>query len=292
MIKEIQAKVLLSSVRQPDPVFGLKYNLNLYRGCQHQCIYCDSRSECYGIENFRDVLVKVNAIELLEKELARKRIKGSIGFGSMNDTYGPIEAEYQLTRQALEVIARLHFPVHILTKSDLVLRDLDLLTEINQEQARVCFSITTTEDDLGRIVEPGAPLVSRRFAAMRKLAEHGIPVGIALMPVLPFIEDTEENITAIVQLAAEHGVRYITAWMGITLRSGSREYYYARLDEHFPGLREKYDQRFGLRYECPANRAGRLWELFTQLCADHQIATRVPVYEPHRQAKQLSLPLC
>lgn len=291
MIKEIQAKVLLSSVRQPDPVFGLKYNLNLYRGCQHQCIYCDSRSECYGIENFRDVLVKVNAIELLEKELARKRIKGSIGFGSMNDTYGPIEAEYQLTRQALEVIARLHYPVHILTKSDLVLRDLDLLTEINQEQARVCFSITTAEDDLGRIVEPGAPLVSRRFAAMRKLAEHGIPVGIALMPVLPFIEDTEENITAIVQLAAEHGVRYITAWMGITLRSGSREYYYARLDEHFPGLREKYERRFGLRYECPANRAGRLWELFTQLCADHRIVTRVPGYEPHRQAKQLSLPL-
>jgi DNA repair photolyase len=290
MIREIQAKTLLSYVRQPDTVFGLKYNLNLYRGCQHQCIYCDSRSECYGIADFRDVLVKVNAIELLEKELSRKRIKGSIGFGSMSDTYAPVEAEYQLTRRALQVIARFRFPVHIITKSDLVLRDADLLTEINRQQARVCFTITTADDELGKKVEPGAPLVSRRYAAMAQLAQQGIPVGITLMPVLPFIEDNPENITAIVEKAAENGVSFIIAWMGMSMRDRQREWYYNQLDRSFPGLRQKYEQRFGSQYGCPANQENRLWQVFHALCARHGIATQVPPYIPPDNSAQLTLP--
>jgi len=169
MIKEINAKVILNPVKQPDDWFGLKYNMNLYRGCQHQCIYCDSRSECYQIENFSDVLVKVNAIDLLRDELSRKRVKGTIGTGSMNDPYMPLEAKRNLTGQALQVIAEYHFPVHIVTKSDLVLKDLDTLHEINRVYAAVSFTITTTDDQLGKKLEPGAPRVSERLAAMKIL---------------------------------------------------------------------------------------------------------------------------
>src|SRR5512136_90012 len=168
MIHEVTARTLLSSARQPDPWFGLKYTMNLYRGCQHQCIYCDSRSECYQIENFnQDVLVKVNAIELLRKELAGKRVVGTIGTGSMNDPYMPLEAEKQLTRRALETIEEFLFPIHVITKSDLVLRDLDLLKQISQIYAAVTFTITTSDDDLAKKLEPGAPSPSRRLAAMR-----------------------------------------------------------------------------------------------------------------------------
>ena len=183
MIKEIQSKTILNHVKQPEPYFGLKYNLNLYRGCQHQCIYCDSRSECYQIENFADIHVKVNAIDLLTDALPRKRVRGTIGFGSMNDPYMPIERQYQLTRRALEVIAQHQFPVHMITKSDLVLRDLDLLREINQIYASVSFTITAADDELAKKVEPGAPPSSARFAAMRTLADAGIHTGIIVMPV-------------------------------------------------------------------------------------------------------------
>ncbi len=289
MIKEIQAKVLLSHVKQPDTWFGLKYNMNLYRGCEHRCIYCDSRSECYQIDNFDgEVLVKANAIELLTNELARKRVKGTIGTGSMNDPYMPLERKINLTGRALEVIARFGFTVHILTKSDLVLRDLDTLVKINQRYAAVSFTITTADDELGKRVEPGASLVSDRLEAMRVLAEHGIYTGVTLMPVLPFIEDTEENIAAIVQRAYEHGASYIIASFGMTMRDRQRAYYYDRLDKLFPGLRQQYEGKFGERYDCPANGAGRLYAMFNELCSQYGIATRIKPYETET-ATQLSL---
>jgi DNA repair photolyase len=167
---EIFAKTLLATVKQPDPWFGLKYNMNLYRGCQHQCIYCDSRSECYQIEDFAEIQVKVNALEKLSDEIRRKRVKGTIGTGSMNDPYMPIEAERNLTRGALQIIAAAKFPVHIITKSDLVLRDLDILKEISQVYAAVSFTITSADDSLAKKLEPGAPVSSRRFAALKTLA--------------------------------------------------------------------------------------------------------------------------
>jgi DNA repair photolyase len=262
MIHEIEAKTLLSSVHGSDRIFGLKYNLNLYRGCPHQCIYCDSRSACYGIENFTDTLVKVNAPELLSRELARKRVKGPIGTGSMSDPYNPLEARYRLTRRVLEVIARFAFPVHIITKSDLVVRDLDLLVEIQRAQAAVCFTITTTDDELARQVEPGAPLPSARLAAMRALAARGIPVGVSLMPVLPFLEDNEDNINAVVDQTAAHGGSFVIPWFGMSLRDRQREWYYAELDRRFPGLREKYVRRYGERYDCAAPNANRLAQAF------------------------------
>jgi DNA repair photolyase len=284
-MREIVAKTLLSAVKQPDTWFGLKYNMNLYRGCQHGCIYCDTRSECYGIGDLSDVAVKTNALELLQDELPRKRVKGTIGFGAMNDCYQPLEAELQMTRRALEIIARFGFPVHILTKSDLVLRDLDLLQRISPLYAAVSLTVTTADDELARKVEPGAPLPSRRYVAMAQLAAAGILSGVMMMPILPYLEDTVENVQTIVRRTAESGGSYIVAAFGMTLRDRQRDYYYAQLDRLFPGLRRKYEERFGERYSCPANGAKRLEAAFYEACARYGINTRMPVYGPQAAAQ-------
>lgn len=289
MIKEIRAKVLLAHVRQPDTWFGLKYNLNLYRGCAHRCIYCDSRSECYQIENFDgEVLVKVNAIELLRQELASKRVKGTIGLGSMNDPCMPLPPRFSLTGQALAVVAEFGFPVHVITKSDRVLQELETLRRINQVYANVSFTVTTADDALARQVEPGAPSPSARFAAMQTLAAHGIPTGVTMMPILPFLEDNAENITAIVEQAAAHGASYILPGLGMTLRDRQRAYYYRQLDALFPGVREKYERTYGDRYSCAVPDAARLSRLFNELCQRHRLATRFPAYQLPTQ-QQLTL---
>jgi len=289
MIKEITAKTLLSSAKQPDPWFGIKYTMNLYRGCQHQCIYCDSRSECYKIENFADILIKVNAIDLLRKELPRKRTIGTVGTGSMNDPYQPVEATRNLTGQALRVIAENKFPVHVITKSDLVLRDLDTLKQINQTYAAVSFTITTADDTLGKKVEPGAPLVSQRLKAMQTLAANDILTGVTMMPILPFIEDTEDNIRAIVEQAHAHGAKYIIAAFGMTLRDRQRAYYYDKLDRLFPGVRQKYERAFGERYSASANNARKLEQVFRELCERYNIATRMPQFTPQKKSMQPAL---
>jgi len=280
MIKEITAKVLLNPVKQPDDGCGLKYNMNLYLGCQHQCIYCDSRSECYQIENFSDVLVKVNAIDLLRDDLSRKRVKGTIGTGSMNDPYMPLETKLNLTGQALQLIAEYRFPVHIITKSDLVLKDLDTLREINRVYAAVSFTITTTDDELSKKLEPGAPCVSERLSAMKILTENGILTGVTLMPVLPFIEDNVENIRQIVIKAHKAGASYIIPSFGMSLRDRQRDYYYDKLDKLFPGLRGAYDKRFGNQYRIPANNTTEIEKVFLELCDRYQITTRIPQFKP------------
>jgi len=234
------------------------------------------------------VLVKANAIELLQKELARKRVVGTIGLSSMNDPYMPLEAEVNLTGRALQVIARFGFPVHVITKSDLVLKDLDTLCEINRTYAAVSFTVTTAGDDLAKKVEPGAPLVSHRLKAMQVLAGRGIHTGIVMMPVLPFIEDSEDNVTAIVRKAHEHGAAYIVPSFGVTLRDRQRAYYNERLDELFPGLRQKYERAYGDRYHCPVPHADRLAKVFDDLCRQHGIATQMTPYQPDT-AQQLSL---
>jgi DNA repair photolyase len=235
-------------------------------------------------------LVKTNALQLLPRELASKRVKGVIGTGSMNDPYAPIEKKYQLTRGALEVIEQFRFPVHILTKSDLVLRDLDFIKKINQHsQALVSFTITTSDDQLGKKVEPGAPLVSARFQTMQKLSEAGIPTGVLLMPVLPFLEDNWENIRQIIETAHQQGAAYILASFGMTQRKGQQEYYYQKLDELFPGVRLKHEQRFGNDYVCPAVNADMLSKKFYALCEDLGMLTKIPYYRPQPAEKQLSL---
>lgn len=289
MIKEIRAKTLVSRVKGIDTYFGLDYGMNLYRGCQHRCIYCDSRSECYGIEHFdRDVLIKVNAIDLLRDELPRKRKKGIIGTGSMNDPYMPLEEKVRLTRRALEVIAENGFGVHVLTKSDLVLRDVPILKRIGRIAAAVSFTITTIDDELAKKVEPLSPPSSARFRALETLAEHGIETRIALMPTLPFVEDHWENVSGIVEEAHRCRVKAIIPWFGMSMRDRQRAYFYGRLDELFPGLRAKYEATYGNDYMCPSPSARDLFERFTKLCASHGIATSV---RPHLAPTVEQLPL-
>jgi len=281
-MREIRAKTLLSRVPQPDQWFGLMYNMNLYRGCQHQCIYCDSRSECYRIDDFTDIQVKTNAIELLRSELASKRVKGTVGTGSMHDPYMPIEKKVGLTGRALGVLAEFRFPVHVLTKSDLVLRDLETLVRIARVHATVSFTVTSADDETAAKTEPGAPAPSARFEAMRRLAEAGVLTGVTMMPVLPFIGDTRENITAIVERAKVSGASYVVPWFGMSLRDRQRAYYYEQLDAQFPGLRAHYERRFGDQYYCSARDARGLDRVFTDTCQQLRLATCIPRYEPMR----------
>jgi DNA repair photolyase len=292
MIEEITAKTILNHVKQPDPWFGLKYNMNLYRGCQHQCIYCDSRSDCYRIEDFAKIQVKINALDLLEDVLPRKRVRGTIGFGSMNDPYMPVEREYRLTGKSLEIISDNEFPVHILTKSDLVLRDIELLIEISNVYAAVSFTITTADDELARKLEPGAPLPSQRFQAMRKLAKAGILTGVTMMPILPFLEDSEENILKIISYSQESGASYIIPSFGVSLRPGSREYYYQKLDQHFPGIKDKYINQYGNQYQCDIPNWQKMNNLFQEEINRTNLETKMPIFEPKHKtdkSKQIRL---
>jgi DNA repair photolyase len=225
-------------------------------------------------------LIKENAIDLLRKELASKRVKGTIGTGSMNDPYMPLEADVNLTGRALTVIAQFGFPVHVMTKSDLVLRDLDTLCQISRTYAAVSFTITTADDELGRRLEPGAPLVSDRLRAMRALNDRGVYTGVTMMPLLPFIEDDEANVRRIIQLAHAHGAAYIVPWFGMSLRDRQRAYYYDRLDDLFPGLRRRYERTFGDQYACSSPHVNRLSRVFEDLCEHYDIATRMQPYRP------------
>jgi DNA repair photolyase len=281
MIQHIETKSILSKLRQEDTWFGITYNMNLYRGCRHGCIYCDTRSECYGINDISNISVKKNALDLLVKELSRKKKnRATIGTGSMNDPYMPIEKDLQMTRRALQIIANEKFPVHVITKSNLIERDADILQDISKVYAAVSFTITTTDDTLSQKIEPHAPPSSERFKAMRLLAEKGIYTGVTLMPVLPFINDTQENITAIVQQAKEAGASFILPMFGLTLRKGSREYFYKALDNDFAGLREKYQARFREQYECFSPDYKALMSTFNEQCNKLGIDRRMRFYRP------------
>jgi len=241
--------------------------MNIYRGCSHGCIYCDSRSDCYGVNGFDEIAVKENALEIIEKELRSKIKKGIIGTGAMSDPYNPLEAQYNLTENALKLIHRYGFGVNITTKSDLVTRDIGLLKQISTHSpAGVGITITSANDDLSVKIEPSAPPSSRRFAAIKRLAENNIYAGILMMPVLPFISDSPENILSIVSLASENGAKFIFPGFGMTLRAGQREYYYQSLDILYPGLKERYMQTFGASYECVLPWYSKLKKLFSEEC--------------------------
>jgi len=275
-METIPAKSMLTRTKN-NFWFGTDYNMNIYRGCSHGCIYCDSRSECYSIEHFDQVKAKENALLILNDNLRRKALKGVVGTGAMSDPYNPSEEKHQLTRQALELIRTHGFGVAIATKSPLVTRDKDLLAAIQKRSPVIVkMTITTADDALSRIIEPGAVPSSQRFAAIRELSQSGIYCGILLMPVLPFINDTPENIKSIVRLAAESGARFIYPAFGVTLRDRQALYFYKKLDQHFPGIKEKYLRTFGNQYSCASPKAGSLWTAFTRDCDCHGILYRMP----------------
>ena len=283
----ILSKSILSSLKE-DPWFGTKYSMNIYRGCQHACIYCDSRSSCYQLGELSHIRVKENALELLNKELRSKRVRGTIGTGSMNDPYMPVERNERIIREALKIIAHHKFPVHIITKSDLVLRDMDVIKEISRIYAAVSITITTADDTLSKIIEPVSPASSFRFNAISSLSANGIYTGITLMPLLPFINDTVKELKLLLEKAIEAKPGYIMPAFALTLREGSREYYYKMLDKHFPGMKERYIREFGNSHNCVSPNAKALYETFYKITKAAGIHDRMRHYQPD-ETEQLSL---
>jgi len=248
--------------------------MNIYRGCSHGCIYCDSRSKCYHFTHaFEDIEVKQNAPELLEKALRSKRKKCMIGTGAMSDPYMHIEGELRLTRKCLEIIKQYGFGVAIQTKSDRILRDIELLDEINKSaKCVVQMTLTTYDDELCKIIEPNVCNTKRRIEVLEEMQKRGIPTVVWLTPVLPFINDTKENITSILNECVRVGVKGVIDFgMGLTLRDGDREYYYAALDKHFPGMKERYIKTYHNAYELPSPNAKELTAIFQRICKENGI---------------------
>lgn len=270
-IEFIPAKRILTRNRSAQ-WFGTDHTMNLYRGCSHGCIYCDSRSECYRDDDFDRVKVKERALELLRDELRRKVRPAFIGMGSMSDPYNPLERELELTRKALMLIHAYGHGVTACTKSDLILRDADLYADIQSQAPVICkLTVTTTDDALTAWLEPGAPTPARRLKALEGLAKKRIFSGVVLMPVLPFLEDSIENILSVVDAAAEAGGRFVYPAFGMTLRDRQREYYFSRLVQRSPSLKERYEKQYGNRYWCVSSRAKELWAAFSQRCGERGI---------------------
>lgn len=266
-MEEINAKSILQNVKYKEGWFGVDYNINLYKGCCHGCIYCDSRSSCYGIENFDQVRTKKDALKILENELRRKRIKGVVGMGAMSDTYNSFEKELMLSRNALILIDRYGFGLSLETKSNLILRDLDILQNISKHSSAIVkMTITCADDTLSKMIEPNVCPSSDRFQALQTMNEAGIFAGILLMPLLPFINDTEENVLGIVQLAKAHKIPFIYPLFGVTLRENQRTHYLNKLEQLFPKAAKKTIQAYGMNYNCQSLNSRSLYALFRKAC--------------------------
>lgn len=267
-MEPVQAKHLLTPIRVTmDDFFYADWNMNLYRGCSHGCIYCDSRSVCYRIGDFSTIRPKADALSLLEGELRSKRTAGVVSMGAMSDPYNPLERRMCLTQGALTLLKRYGFGAAFTTKSALCARDAQLLSDVSRN-APVCARMTVTcaDDDLCRMIEPHVSATSERFKAVRALADAGVYTGVWLNPVLPYLTDTEENIRRIVRMTAEAGGQFVVCFVGMTLRTGNREYYFDALQRLFPGVREHYLREYGNAYEIPARKPEQLYAAFKDEC--------------------------
>jgi DNA repair photolyase len=255
-------------------ILSAKNGMNIYRGCTHGCIYCDSRSTCYQMKHdFEDIEVKQNAPELLEDALCRKRKSCMISTGSMCDPYMHCEKELELTRKCLEISDKYGFGVCVQTKSDRILRDLDLLVSINEKsKAVVQMTLTTYDEELCKIIEPDVCTTKQRYETLKILKENKIPTVVWLSPILPFINDNEENLRGVLSFCFDAGVKGIICFgMGLTIRDGNREHFYAALDRHFPGLKQRYINKFGYSYECKSDNNDMLMQIFHTECERHGV---------------------
>ena len=292
VLEEVPAKTIVNRTKDSQ-WFGTDYIMNIYRGCCHGCIYCDSRSDCYQIEDFHRIRVKKDALRIIRNDLQRKIRTGVVATGSMSDPYNPFEKELELTRHGLELLDAYGFGAAVATKSDLITRDIDILQEIKTHSPVLCqITITTPEDALSSKIEPYAPLSSQRFAAVEALSKANLFTGILLMPVLPFLEDDPESIFTIVNRAADSGAKFIYASFGVTMRSGQREYFLEQLGNLYLDLPKKYGQKYGNRYFCPVPKAKALWERFAECCQEkgilYHMTDIISAYKAGCQESQLT----
>lgn len=292
----IPAKTIITKTKAPSQWFGIDYNMNIYKGCCHGCIYCDSRSDCYQIEDFDRVRAKENALQVIRDDLRRKTKSGVVGTGAMSDPYNPFEKKLELTRHALELCDAFGFGAAIATKSTLLERDIDILQSIAEHSPVLLkVTVTTADDRLGKKVEPRVSLPGERLRMIGKLTGSGLYTGILLMPVLPFLEDSEENIGEIIRRAEAAGADFIYPAFGMTLRGNQRDWYFRKLEELFPGegLADQYRKRYGNYYECRSPKAKRLWEYFAGECGKRGIVYRmediISWYKRAYRVEQLSL---
>lgn len=278
LIPTIRVRSILQKVRHDgDKWFGIDYNMNLYKGCSHGCIYCDSRSECYRIDNFDRVRVKFDALAILRRELRSRRVRGIVGLGAMSDTYNPYESRLRVTRDALKLVEEFGFGVAVDTKSTLITRDIDILSAIGSSGGALAkITITTADDDLARLIEPHAPAPSARFAALAELAHAGIYCGVLFTPTLPFVTDDEASVRNVVEGAAKAGARFIYHMTGVTMRDRQRDHFLAHIGEVDPLLPNRYRETFGERYFCNSPRASENRALFRALCKEYGLLWRMP----------------
>ena len=270
----LKTKTIMTKSNQGNRWFGIDYHMNLYKGCPFGCIYCDSRCEAYHIENFDEVRIKENALEILEEELKSKGLKGVVSFGTLSDPYNPEEKELELTRNALKLIAKYKFGVSIDTKSDLILRDIDLLQEISEyNNVIIKISIATYDDELARKIEPNVITSTKRFQVLKILRQNNLYAGVLMTPVLPFLTDTEENITNMILKSKESDAKFIYTKMGMTLKTNQRDYYYKALDVLYPGLKEDYIAVYGSKHICNSLHYRHLMELYLKMCSENNILT-------------------
>ena len=292
----IPAKTIVTKTKTPSKWFGIDYNMNIYKGCCHGCIYCDSRSDCYQIDDFDRIRIKENALQIIRDDLRRKTRSGVVGTGSMSDPYNPLEQKHLFTRHALELCDAFGFGAAIATKSTLMERDMDILQSIAEHSPVLLkVTITTANDRLAGKIEPRVSLPGKRFQMIETLSRSGLYTGILLMPVLPFLEDNVENIGEIIRRTEAAGARFIYPAFGMTLRGNQGDWYYQKLSELFPGqnLCEKYRKQYGNYYECRSPKAKKLWEYFSKECENRKLAYRmediIHQYKKAYQTEQLCL---
>lgn len=291
----ISAKTIVTKTKDSG-WFGIDYNMNIYKGCCHGCIYCDSRSECYRIKDFDRVRAKKDALLVIRDDLRRKVKTGVVGTGAMSDPYNPWEKELLLTRHGLELLDAFGFGAAIATKSTLMMRDVDILESIRGHSPVLCkVTVTTADDELAGKIEPAVSLPTKRLDMIAALNQRGIFTGILFMPVLPFLEDNENNVRTVVRRAHEAGARFIYGVMGMTLRGNQREWYLDRLEALFPGqgLKKAYMKQFGNQYSCASPRAKELWRIFSEECRKYHILYEmkdiIHAYKRGYEIKQLSV---
>lgn len=270
----LKTRTIMTKSNKGSRWFGIDYHMNLYKGCPFGCIYCDSRCEAYHIDQFDKVKTKENALEILEEELKSKGLKGVVSFGTLSDPYNPEENTLQLTRKALKLISKYGFGVSIDTKSDLILRDMDILKDISEHNSVIIkISITTYDDELARKIEPNVISSTRRFEVLEELRKNGIYAGVLMTPVLPFLTDSEENILNMISKSKNADAKFIYTKMGMNLKTNQRDYYYNALDILYPGLKEDYIGVYGKKNVCNTLHFRHLMELYLKRCSEAHILT-------------------